>query len=64
MKPLLRFVPFPMILVLILGLPAATEPNPMEEPVPPTTEAPAKPAVPAIDAAAPSKFETATFALG
>lgn len=55
---------FPMATVLLLALairpmadPAAAPPK--EEPVPA-----AKTAVPPIDAAAPAKFETATFALG
>lgn len=64
MPTILRYLSLPMLLALALRGPVAADPNPKEEPVTPAAEAPARPAVPPIDAAAPAQFETATFALG
>ncbi|KAF0246001.1 MAG: hypothetical protein FD180_1144 [Planctomycetota bacterium] len=58
MRNMLRLAPIPMLLALAVL--TAAEP----EPAPRTPEDKPMPAVPPIDAAAPAKFETATFALG
>ncbi|MEK7470295.1 MAG: hypothetical protein AAB074_23240 [Planctomycetota bacterium] len=68
MQNTLRIARFSIVLALALGLRARGEPDPA--PVRPSGSDPAPreekpvPALPPIDAAAPAKFETATFALG